>query len=927
MPITMLNPVFLIGVHPIRAFMDWIFDCMSTAVQSAVLGLLKIVMKSFLNNDLTPTLHTFRDMFSTWAGANADKNMVTQIHYTFVFIGVVAALLLFGIGIMISLINIDNMAPVGIGVRFFRLAVALILIGFVQSSAFQIIISNSDFNPGVVVWNFIEKSVTDPSEYKVTKNENDTDKTDNKSSKKTTDSDNVLGAFDKSVIVWTSDNADDSFDSKDPRAQVQSLVADIGKTITGFYLVKGLLMAVVDTVFYVIVCIELIKLIIELLQRYIWLCILHEMMPVGCAFFANPLSMNCFISYWRMYFTEFFIVAITKMWISLSMFLISTNVTSMFNAIFIIGFIRVGMSLENWFKSLGWSTASTGGALGDAIRNDFTTIMSNLANAARLGKNAGNIVGAPLRAAGAATGDIGAFRMGSLLSGKPYSASDAVSQMGKSTFNRGINPDSAARNMDSVVKQGGGLGRNAALQGMLANMSPQAKKDLTRQLTAPGGMLHDLNERLNKDGLQISSIDGDGRGITGTMTDLNTGREVGKFTLGEGSTNGIEVPVGSRNEGFAVKSLDMNGMDQFNLQSGSMDDPSGINEVSMGTMAGIDTANVYDALQRASDTPGLENATLDNVTAIRGSDGGWDFVATPIDSEGNEYGDAVALGHQTGRGDFIPAEDVVYSGMDTPADAYMSNVQLGEGLNYVAGTASVDSSGISYDYTDKEGNYFHDGHIAANDSINSTLDTNYGTQTGATLGTMMAQDEFLSKGQMNTNVAENYVADQISTGHVSTQSGEKQLEGAQIIQGSAHQIQGQDAVSFSYRTFDAEGNSKVHNDGVMNIPRSTGAYAEKDGMYVGLAKGQDIRDMRLNDNGSVSYLDKNNRTITIANANGNLAEKGNLYQIKGDVGMIKTSGFNANKKDAEAFKTFAKEKRDNRVFPSDNKKNKKGELV
>ena len=113
----------------------------------------------------------------------------------------------------------------------------------------------------------------------------------------------------------------------------------------------------------------------------------------------------------------------------------------------------------------------------------------------------------------------------------------------------------------------------------------------------------------------------------------------------------------------------------------------------------------------------------------------------------------------------------------------------------------------------------------------------------------------------------------------------------------------------------------------MNIPRSTGAYAEKDGMYVGLAKGQDIRDMRLNDNGSVSYLDKNNRTITIANANGNLAEKGNLYQIKGDVGMIKTSGFNANKKDAEAFKTFAKEKRDNRVFPSDNKKNKKGELV
>ena len=53
MPITMLNPVFLIGVHPIRAFMDWIFDCMSTAVQSAVLGLLKIVMKSFLNNDLT----------------------------------------------------------------------------------------------------------------------------------------------------------------------------------------------------------------------------------------------------------------------------------------------------------------------------------------------------------------------------------------------------------------------------------------------------------------------------------------------------------------------------------------------------------------------------------------------------------------------------------------------------------------------------------------------------------------------------------------------------------------------------------------------------------------------------------------------------------------------------------------------------------
>lgn len=905
-----------------QSFFDWMFDAFSTAVQSAVLGLLKVIMKSFLGNNLTPNLDTWNKMFdSSSAILTGGGNVISQFHLAMIYTGYVGALILFFVGLMVSLINIDNPNPTGIGMRLFRVATAIVLITICKSAVFTTFMNDANYNPGLVVWNYIDKNIAGTADDTVEgKGEVDTSSASTKSNgKKLYTWDEIFGngkknsssavshtmnVFDKNAIVWNQNNADKKYKSG-VRAQTQSLIEDIPGTITGFYLVKGLLNAVVNTVFYIIVTIELVKLIIELLQRYVWLCVLYEFIPIGCAFFASPMSMNCFISFWRMFFVEFFIVALTKLWVSLAMFLICTNVTSMFNAIFIIAFIRVGMSLENWFKSIGWSTASVGGALADAIRNDFMTGLATATLGAKL-------AGAGMRVAGAATGDIGAYRFGSLLGGKPHTASKAAEGINSSIFGKnGVNPNSARRNFSNIVREGGGVGRNAALQSMLSNMSEADRRGLAAALTQPGGALHDLNEQLGKSGMHISSIGADGRGLTGTLTNAK-GEKVGTFTLGEKSTNGMQAMVGNKMENFGVSSLDMNGIDSFRLQQGSAGNPSGMGEVSFATMAGIDTAAVNNALNTmAADTPGLENATLDNVTATRGVDGGWDFVANKLDDDGIETSAQVPIGHQTEDGTFIPATDAIYSGMNNDAESVMSSVSLGEGQSYVDGSASMDSSGVHFSYKDADGTVHDDGFETYSNSLNMVTDTAYGRQTGATTATEMAQNEFLHEGQINTIMAEADIAGKMAAGEFG-----QNLTGAQIVQGSATPIDN-NTVQFQYKMQTPDGELETHSAKI-NVSDDSPLRATRDGDFVGLADANNIKDMRMREDGSRDYLTKDNKTFNISNAYGNLSGKGQYMQTSS--GIAKVTQATANKSEAMNFSTIQKQAEDNKKYNSGGKK-------
>ena len=180
--------------------------------------------------------------------------------------------------------------------------------------------------------------------------------------------------------------------------------------------------SIVRVVFFCILAWNLIKLVVEMVQRYVTMMALYIGMPCGCAFFISSDTQNVFFSYMKMFIAQVFVLVFTRAWIGMSFFLMSTLASNVVNMFLMIAFIRVGLRLEGIFKELGLSIGNMGANLLDNVAMTAGIMGMALAR----GKNA---AGRGLISAGALAGSSKMARAGNFLTGRPLDAQSVSKSM------------------------------------------------------------------------------------------------------------------------------------------------------------------------------------------------------------------------------------------------------------------------------------------------------------------------------------------------------------------------------------------------------------------------------------------------------------------------------------------------------------------
>lgn len=189
----------------------------------------------------------------------------------------------------------------------------------------------------------------------------------------------------------------------------------IGNTLSGLFsgsLVTVILIALVIRIACLILCgYNLIKLIVELAQRYMMTMVLYMALPMSLPFYIAVETEQTFFTYQKMFAVEVGVLVLTQAWISIAFYMYS-HLTSSLIAIFLfISFVRIGCRMEQVLKDMGLSTASMGGSLFNEVALSVGAMAIGASNVNRsIGSGALNV--------GAFTNNMKLAQVGSAILGK-----------------------------------------------------------------------------------------------------------------------------------------------------------------------------------------------------------------------------------------------------------------------------------------------------------------------------------------------------------------------------------------------------------------------------------------------------------------------------------------------------------------------------
>lgn len=150
---------------------------------------------------------------------------------------------------------------------------------------------------------------------------------------------------------------------------------------------------------------QLIKMIIEIVERYIILCFLYYCFPLGCCTIVSKGSSQIFKSYLRMIFCQIFLLFANLIaWNACINCLGNLNpFDSLLNFLFNFSLMKAFQRIDNYMRSMGLTVAQTSGNVLDAISASVSSGLANIANVsrtARIGQSAakafGSAIGNPM---------------------------------------------------------------------------------------------------------------------------------------------------------------------------------------------------------------------------------------------------------------------------------------------------------------------------------------------------------------------------------------------------------------------------------------------------------------------------------------------------------------------------------------------------
>lgn len=276
----------------------------------------------------------------------------------------------------------------------------------------------------------------------------------------------------------------------------------------GIPILSDFLLAIIHSVFFLIMAYNYFKLCVELIKRYITMCSLYLIAPPFTAFFITAETQLVTLSFIKLFGTTVMVFCFSKIWIFLSAYVLAHVKVSFVNMLAVIAFITFGVRIEAIFKEIGLSTANLGGALLDSV-----VATAGVMTYATKGLAGG--IGNGLVNTGALAGNMNMVAAGSVLTKRSLAPDQLAATMagstggvmrekmgakasGLSNFNQSI-----GKNLNDVLRTGG-ISRNFAAQKILDGLNTAGKEQAYKSIMA--SQYGTISNMLSSKGLSVSEM-------------------------------------------------------------------------------------------------------------------------------------------------------------------------------------------------------------------------------------------------------------------------------------------------------------------------------------------------------------------------------------------------------------------------------------
>lgn len=276
----------------------------------------------------------------------------------------------------------------------------------------------------------------------------------------------------------------------------------------GIPILSDFLLAIIHSVFFLIMAYNYFKLCVELIKRYITMCSLYLIAPPFTAFFITAETQLVTLSFVKLFGTTVMVFCFSKIWIFLSAYVLAHVNVSFVNMFAVIAFITFGVRIEAIFKEIGLSTANLGGALLDSV-------VATAGVMAYATKGLAGGIGNGLVNAGALAGNMNMVAAGSALTKRSLAPDQLAATMagsaggvmrekmgakasGLSNFNQSI-----GKNLNDVLRTGG-ISRNFAAQKLLDSLNAAGKEQAYKSIMS--SQYGSLSNMLDKKKFSVSNM-------------------------------------------------------------------------------------------------------------------------------------------------------------------------------------------------------------------------------------------------------------------------------------------------------------------------------------------------------------------------------------------------------------------------------------
>lgn len=221
-------------------------------------------------------------------------------------------------------------------------------------------------------------------------------------------------------------------------------------------IIISIVVLVVRVIFILIVLYNYLKLVIELLRRYMAYAVTYLMFPAVVGTLASGATSQIFWTWLRSLVSSMIALIITHVWLTLTRLIYSVMPMDLLGTFVIVAFISIGLNIEQFMRDRGFTMSAAGGRLLDSM-------MSSAFMVTRLARTARDGLGSITGGVSALTGNVPLMRAANVMNGRGAGVAEAMKRMNDSPLSaiRKAGADALKKGMGSDNKF-----KNAAAHGI-----------------------------------------------------------------------------------------------------------------------------------------------------------------------------------------------------------------------------------------------------------------------------------------------------------------------------------------------------------------------------------------------------------------------------------------------------------------------------